>query len=61
MLKSVVTIICLAALAAASKSTVPVSRAKELRAACLKKCPDSCPTDTFNLMETNCKPVCKKG
>merc|ERR1712002_840493 len=38
-----------------------VSDAKKMRAKCLGECPKSCPSDTFNIMETNCKHICRKG
>ena len=32
-----------------------------MRSDCLLKCPKSCPENTIELMEANCKPSCRKG
>ncbi len=44
-----------------TETTVSVAVAKDMRAKCLEFCPEACPADLFQRMESNCKPSCRKA
>lgn len=44
-----------------SKPAMSLQESQDLSGRCFKTCPDSCPSNTFQLMKDNCKSSCREG